>query len=319
MRVAYVLDPLAGLNAKTDSSIELIRAHARAGDEVFVVMRDGVVLNQGEVLLQACPLVPTDDDASWYELQQLQTITATQVNLIVNRLEPPVNASYRIVCLLLAQAQRSGTPVVNDPIAVLAREEKLAALTHPELCPRTLIANDRDILLDFAHAFEGGCMVKPLDGMGGKGVFAFSKDDSNLKVTIELLLAAGHTVLVQERLAGIAHGDRRVFIIGGQTFPHMLNRVPSPGSHLGNMLAGGQPEAMPLGEAERCIGEVIGPELATAGIVLAGLDVIDGQLTEINVTCPTGLRTVRDQIGINVAEHVLTALAATVAKMNLAS
>ena len=162
-------------------------------------------------------------------------------------------------------------------------------------------------------------MVKPLDGMGSKGVFAFSKDDSNLKVTIELLLAAGHTVLVQERLAGIAHGDRRVFIIGGQTFPHMLNRVPSPGSHLGNMLAGGLPEAMPLGEAERCIGEVIGPELATAGIVFAGLDVIDGQLTEINVTCPTGLRTVRDQIGINVAEHVLTALTATVARMNLAS
>lgn len=308
MQVVYLVDPPDGLNAKADSTVELVRAHARVGDQVFLTLRSGLYLRGDELHLLARPVQPTDDDAAWAELGAQTDRPASAYDLIALRLEPPVDSGYRLICQMLARARAAGVPVANDPGAVVLREEKLAALLHPELCPATLVSSDRNTLLDFSASLPDGCMLKPLNRMGGRGVFSFGAGDTNLPVAIDNALATGEPLLLQERLPAIRAGDRRVFVIDGKPYSHMLNRLPAPGSHLGNMAAGGQAQAMELGSEEKRIATAIGPQLKEAGIVFAGIDVIGGKLTEVNITCPTGLRTVRDQLALDPAATVVSAL-----------
>lgn len=295
MQVACIIDPPATLAAATDSTIALLRAVAAKGVGVHLVERTGVSFAKGELTFHATTAELSADDTNWYTPQTTTQRRATEFDLILIRLEPPVDAGYRYICQLLAQAQAAGVKVSNTPEAILDHDEKLAALRYPDLCPQTLVSSDRTTLLDFAAEQTDGCVLKPLGAMGGRGVFAFNHGDSNLAVAIDAALARQETLLIQERLAAIAEGDRRVFVIGGKAYPIMLNRVPPAGSHLANMVAGGMATATEIGEAEEKIVTVIGTELLEAGIDFAGLDVIGGKLTEINITCPTGLRTVAEQ------------------------
>ena len=316
MRVAYIVDPVQRLNATTDSTVELLRCHAQRGDEIFIVYRNGISLADSKLHLSAAKITLSDDDSNWYKLDSFNPLDLSSIDLIALRLEPPVDSSFRIICQLLSHAKNQNVVVVNDPASVLAREEKLSALNYPELCPKTLVSSNREALLDFANQLENGCMLKPLDSFGGKGVFAFNHGDTNLAVAIEQALANDNTLVIQERLKEIKDGDRRVFVIDGKAYPIMLNRVPKSGSHLGNMIAGGQAKAIELGDAEQNIVNTIGPDLAKAGIVFAGIDVIGDKLTEINITCPTGLRTVRDQLNKHPAHDICEAYASLVNSNN---
>lgn len=310
MQVAYLLDPLARLDATIDSSVELIRAHRERGDEVFAVFRDGLTVTAGRLTMQAWPLHAQADDAAWYRLGEPSPVDAAEIDLIAVRLEPPVDGSFRIICQMLALAGRAGARVVNDPSAILLREEKLSAQLYSELMPRTLVSTDRAALGAFCADLAAGCVLKPLDGMGGRGVFAFDANDSNAGVAIDSILARGGTVLAQERLDVFASGDRRVFVIAGRPHRLMIKRTPGKGSHLANMIAGGEAEVMEITAAEEAIVERIGADLLAQGIVFAGIDVIAGKLTEINITCPTGLRFVREQTEVSVAASVIDAFKA---------
>ena len=310
MQVACLLDPPAGLNAGGDSTVELIRRHMARGDTVLAVTRGGVSMSSGRVTLSGSEIETRDDDGNWFSLGEARQAEAGEFDLVEVRFEPPVDDSFANACQLLAHARDSGARVANDPTAILTRDEKLSALAFPDITPLTLVSTDRGRLLGFASGLDGGCMVKPIGGMGGRGVFSFGKGSTNLAVVIDMMLRSGETVLVQERLKEIEEGDRRVFVIGGEPYPVMLNRRPAPGSHLGNMLAGGVPEAMEIGDAERAVCEAIGPGLRESGVAFAGVDVIGGKLTEINITCPTGLRTVRDQTGECPADDVIDAMLA---------
>ena len=310
MRIAYLIDPPGSLKPATDSSVELIRTHALRGDEVLVVTRDGVTCAENGTWLKCFPVEVRDNDDDWFELGKPSAVPATELDAIAIRLEPPVDDSYVKICQLLTLALQAGVTVANDPLSIVCRDEKISALNYPDLIPRTLVSTDRPALLGFISSLDGGCMVKPVGNMGGQGVFSFGQGDSNVPVALDLMLKSGKTVLAQERLPGISEGDRRVFVIGGKPYGHMLNRIPAQGSHLGNMVAGGKPIAMEIGQVERSVCERIGPDLLAAGIYFAGVDVIDGKLTEINITCPTGLRTVRDQSGLRPAEDVIDAIVA---------
>lgn len=305
MRVAYVMDPTGRLNAATDSTVELIRAHHRRGDEVIAVMRRGVSCGSFGLRLRGRQVIPSENDRKWCRLGERKEVHASELDGIALRLEPPVDAGFRNVCAMLEIAKAYDVRVANDPRSVAFLDEKVHSLFRPDLAPETMVGSNPEALAEFAAALESGAVVKPVGQMGGKGVFSFGPGDTNVRVAIALLLEGGGHVVVQERLAGIEDGDRRVFVIGGSPHRTMLNRVPAEGSHLGNMVAGGRPEAMDLGEDERRIAEAIGKDLLVAGIYFAGIDVIGGKLTEINITCPTGLRTVRDQTGESLADAVI--------------
>lgn len=308
MRIAYLIDPPGSLDASTDSSVEMIRTHATRGDKVHVVLRDGICCSGDAVSFGCFPIEVSDDDGNWFKLGPREAVPSTGFDALAIRLEPPVDVSYVKVCQMLAIAQKQGLKVANDPVAIITRDEKISALAHPDLIPKTLVGTSRAALLDFANSLDNGCMIKPIGIMGGQGVFSLGKNDSNIQVAIDFMLNEGKTVLVQERLQEIKDGDRRVFLVGGKVYGQMLNRLPAKGSHLANMAAGGEACAMETGDAEKTICEKIGPGLARAGVSFAGLDVIDGRLTEINITCPTGLRALRDLTGQRVAEDVIEAM-----------
>ncbi len=308
MRVIYLIDPPATLNAHSDSTIELMRAQQRAGDDVFFALANQMSLVSGHLEIIAQPVQLNDDDRNWFNVRgNYQNLTIADIDLIFMRLEPPVGSAYRTVCQMLMFAQRAGVSVVNDPATLITGEEKLNALRFPQLCPRTLVSNDRVRIIEFVATLEGGSMIKPLGGFGGQSVFSFAANDSNLEVAVDSLLANGHSVLAQERLREISEGDRRVLVIEGEPFAYMINRIPSAGSHLGNMGAGGIGTAKQLGEPEKSIVAAIGSHLRDAGILFAGIDIIGGKLTEINITCPTGLRVVRDQTNSDPAARIIEA------------
>lgn len=311
MQAAYLLDDPAALDPASDSSLELIRRHQLRGHRVLLVRRDGVSLRGREVSFQAQAIEITDGQEDWRRLGPPERIEASACGLVAIRLEPPVDASYRMLCQMLAYAAAQGTPVWNRPQALIAHEEKLSAFGFPELTPPSLASSSKDELLAFCRGKRDGVMAKPFNSMGGRGVFAFASGaDSNIEVALEEILRRDGLALVQERLPAVAAGDRRVFVIDGQPADLMLNRVPKEDGHRGNMAAGGQAEAMPLGAAERRVAEAVGPALKERGVAFAGIDVIGGMLTEINITCPTGLKTVRDQTGAALADQVIDAMLA---------
>lgn len=312
MLAVYLLDDPAALAPASDSSIELMRRHQERGHRVMIARRDGVSLRGREVSLRAQVIEITDGERSWYQLGPSEDIAPGDCGVVALRLEPPVDAQYRLLCQMLVYAQERGAPIWNRPQAIMAYEEKISAFGFDELMPASLVSSNMDELRSFCRRQDQGVVVKPLNSMGGIGVFAFgSKDDSNIEVALDSILRRDGMALVQERLPAIADGDRRVFIIDGKPADLMLVRRPAPGSHLGNMRAGGQPEAQPLGAAERRIAKQIGPVLKERGIIFAGIDVIGGKLTEINITCPTGLKTVHDQTGTPIADLVIEAMTAS--------
>ena len=303
-----MIDPPGHLNASTDSTVELIRTNGLRGDEVYVVERDGVSLENHRLALRARQIHTSDDDGNWFELgEEVQLASDGGLDAIAIRLEPPVDHGYAKICQMVRIAIEHGIYVFNHPEAILGRDEKLSAFSFPDLIPRTIASNDRNKILEFVDSLAGGCMIKPVGGMGGQGVYSFDKGNTNITVAVDYILREGKTLIAQERLANISEGDRRVFVIDGKPYEKMLNRVPASGSHLGNMVAGGLPEVMDIGEKELEIANIVGPKLLEAGILFAGLDVIGGKLTEINITCPTGLRTVRDLANLRPALNILEA------------
>jgi glutathione synthase len=213
---------------------------------------------------------------------------------------------------LLSQAQREGTKVFNDPAALRNHAEKLSILEFPEHTATTLVSRDLAKLKAF-HAAQGDVIFKPLDGMGGMGIFRVKEDGLNLGSVIEQLTHNGRqTIMAQRFLPAIAEGDKRVLLIAGVPVPFALARIPQGGEVRGNLAAGGKGVALPLTPEERAVAEQLGPVLAARGLLLVGLDLIGGRVTEINVTSPTCFQEISAQTGFDVAARFVDALESAV-------
>ncbi|MGZ5238230.1 MAG: glutathione synthase, partial [Caldimonas sp.] len=214
---------------------------------------------------------------------------------------------------LLEQAEREGARVFNRPAALRNHPEKLAILEFPEFIAPTLVTRDPDELKRF-HADHGDIILKPLDGMGGAGIFRVGKDGMNLGSIVETLNSDGeHTVMAQRYLPEIVRGDKRILVIAGRPIPFVLARIPQGQEIRGNLAAGGRGVAQPISARDCEIAEAIGPVLAERGLLLVGLDVIGDSLTEINVTSPTCFQEITDQTGFDVAKTFVDALEAALA------
>ena len=249
----------------------------------------------------------------WYRVLDQRPLALRDVDAVLMRKDPPFDSEYFYATHLLQQAEREGAAVFNNPRALRDHPEKLAILEFAQFITPTLVSRRAAEIKAF-YAEHGDVILKPLDGMGGTGIFrlrqqADGSPDPNLNVVIETLTAFGATtIMVQRFVPAIAQGDKRVLIIDGEPVPYCLARIPQGGETRGNLAAGGLGVAQPLSETDWAIARALGPVLAARGLLLVGIDIIGDKLTEINVTSPTCFQEITQQSGCDVAARFISAL-----------
>jgi glutathione synthase len=314
LSLLFIVDPLDDLKAYKDSSIAMMREAARRGHDIWTCLQPSLRWRDGKVTARCSLLALMAGNTPWYELREEGEHDLAEFDAVLMRKDPPFDAEYLYSTHLLEAAQRSGARVFNAPRALRDHNEKLAITEFAEFAVPTLVSRDADALRAF-HAEFGDIVVKPLDGMGGSGVFRIRHDDANLNVILETITQLGaRMVMAQRYIPEIRDGDKRVLLIGGQPVPYALARIPKAGETRGNLAAGGTGRAQPLTDADRAIAAHLGPVLAARGLLLVGLDVIGAHLTEVNVTSPTCFVEITEQTGFNVAGMFIDALESAVAR-----
>jgi glutathione synthase len=311
MNILFVADPLASFKIYKDTTFAMMREAQKRGHQVSASEMATVCWQQGQhVSAWVQDIQLTGDHTDWFRVTETRRATLQSFDAVVMRKDPPFDTEYFYATHLLSQAEREGARVFNSPAALRNHPEKLAILEFPEYIAPTLVTKNEADIRAF-HALHGTIILKPLDGMGGMGIFKVGADGLNLGAIIETLNRDGQqTVMVQKFLPGIAQGDKRVLLIGGKPVPFCLARIPQGGEVRGNLAAGGKGVAQALSARDREIAEALGPILFARGLMLVGLDIIGDSLTEINVTSPTCFQEITDQMGCDVAALFIDAMEA---------
>ena len=311
MNILFVADPLASFKIYKDTTFAMMREAQKRGHQVSACEMATVCWQQGQKVSAGVQDIQlTGDHTDWYRVTETRRAALHSFDAVVMRKDPPFDSEYFYATHLLSQAEREGARVFNSPAALRNHPEKLAILEFPQYIAPTLVTKNEQDIRAF-HGEHGDIILKPLDGMGGMGIFKVGADGLNLGAIIETLNLGGQqTVMVQKFLPGIAQGDKRVLLIGGKPVPFCLARIPQGGEVRGNLAAGGKGVAQPISARDREIAEALGPILFARGLMLVGLDIIGDSLTEINVTSPTCFQEITDQMGCDVAALFLDALEA---------
>ncbi|MBA3033237.1 MAG: glutathione synthase [Gammaproteobacteria bacterium] len=308
MKLAFIVDPLVALKAYKDSSVAMMRAAAGRGHEIWTIQRASLCCRDGRVAADCLRIEPQADVTNWFTAGAMEKLPLTAFDAVLMRQDPPFDAEYVAATWLLEQAERQGARVFNRPQAIRDHSEKVAIAEFPQFTPPTLIARQMADVQAFIEA-HGDTVLKPLDGMGGAGVFRVRHDDPNRNVIVETLTAHGQrTMMAQRYLPAIVDGDKRILLIAGEPVPWVLARIPQAGDMRGNLATGARGEARSLTPRDREIAVALAPTLWARGILLAGLDVIGDCLTEINVTSPTCFVEIAQQTGFDVAGRFVDAL-----------
>ncbi|WPB57225.1 glutathione synthase [Xylophilus sp. GOD-11R] len=315
MHILFVADPIESFKIYKDTTFSMMRELQRRGHTLAVCEPQDLAWQRGgEVSAVVRTLRLTGDPLHWFDVstaegpQPLRSFDA-----VLMRKDPPFDSEFFYATHLLEQAEREGARVFNKPRALRDHPEKLAIMEFPEFIGPTLVTRS-DAAIRAFHAEHRDIILKPLDGMGGMGIFRVRDDGMNLGSIIETLNQGGaNTVMVQRFLPAIADGDKRILLIGGKPAPFCLARIPQGGEVRGNLAAGGKGIARPLTQRDREIAEAIAPVLYARGLLLVGLDVIGENVTEINVTSPTCFQEIHDQTGFDVPAMFVDALEAAFA------
>ena len=320
MKLLFVADPLESFKIYKDSTFAMMREASKRGHTLWATQPVDLSWQRGgRVQARALPIaltgVDSHSDAPWYTTTGPETVVLTDFDAILMRKDPPFDSEFFYATHLLSHAERDGAFVLNSPRALRDHPEKLAILEFPQFIAPTLVTRSAADVRAF-HAEHRDVILKPLDGMGGAGIFRVTDNGMNLGSIIETLnLGGAQTIMVQKFVPEIVDGDKRVLVIDGKPVPHTLARIPQGGEVRGNLAAGGLGVAREITAREREIASVIGPKLARRGLLLIGLDVIGDTLTEINVTSPTCFQEITDQTGFDVAAMFVDALEANVDRM----
>ena len=308
MKLAVILDPLEDIKIYKDTTYAIMREAGKRGHSVFALMQSDVFLRDGSVSGYARALTLKDDAYDWYDASEPTVTPLKDFGVVLMRKDPPFDMEYVYSTYLLELAEQQGARVVNKPRAVRDYNEKLAIAKFPEFITPTLVARNAEEVRYFIQQ-HGDCILKPLDGMGGTGIFRVSPKEPNLNAIIETLMQEGaRTIMAQRLIPEIAMGDKRVLVIDGEVVPYALARIPKAGETRGNLARGGTGVAQPISERDREIAEALGPKLKADGLILVGLDIIGDFLTEVNVTSPTCMREIEDQTGFSAAAVMVDAL-----------
>lgn len=316
MKLLFVADPLESFKTYKDTTFSMMREAARRGHTLLATQPSQMAWQRGGAvvgLTREIRLTGRADD--WFETVAVHAAhPVREADAVIMRKDPPFDSEYFYATHLLTQAEREGARVFNSPRALRDHPEKLAILEFPEFITPTLVTRSAADVRAF-HAEHRDIILKPLDGMGGMGIFRVGPDGLNLGSITETLNRDGEqTVMVQRYLPQIAQGDKRVLVIGGEPVPYCLARIPQGSEIRGNLAAGGKGVAQAITERDREIACSVGERLAPRGLLLIGLDVIGDSLTEINVTSPTCFQEISDQTGWDVPRRFVDALEAALAE-----
>ena len=307
-KLLFIADPLSSFVVKKDSTLAMMKVSQVRGHEVWNChIHD---LKSIDSLIQAdCKQIEiTTHYGSWFKEVKAQVRKLYEFDAIIMRKDPPFDLAYVTATWFLSQACLEGAKVFNAPDALRNHSEKLALLEFMKFAPPTVVSHDLADIKAF-HQHHQDVIIKPLDGMGGQGIFRVQANGLNLASIVETLGGNGQRALmVQKFLPEIAAGDKRVLLIGGEVVPFSLARIPQAGEVRGNLASGGKGVAQPVTQQELSIAEELAPQLASRGLHLVGLDFIGGFLTEINVTSPTCFVEISEQTGHDVALQWLTNL-----------
>ena len=315
MRLLFVADAAESFKISKDTSFAMMRQAQQRGHRIAVCEPRHLYWQSGQgVRASVRQIRLTGMDSPWFETTSELEQPLHAFDAVLMRKDPPFDSEYFYATHLLEQAQRGGARVFNAPRALRDHPEKLAIMEFAAYCSPTLVTRDAQAVRRF-HAEYQDIICKPLDGMGGSGIFRVRADGLNLGAIVEALNADGaRTLMVQRFVPEIAQGDKRILLIGGQPVPYSLARIPQGGEVRGNLAVGGLGVAQPLTARDLEIAQALGPVLAARGLLLVGLDVIGDWLTEINVTSPTCFQEIAQQTGFDVAAMFIDALERAVAE-----
>ena len=307
MKLLFIADPLDSFKVEKDTTLAMMRVAQSAGHEIWYTQSHDLLWGQGKARARAQPLTIMND-LIWYRLGEVEEHSLDYFTAVLMRQDPPFTVEYLTSTWILSAAVLQGARVFNNPDAVRNHSEKLSITEFPQFIPPTLVTRDIHAIRDF-HGLHHDIVIKPLDGMGGMGVFRVGPDGLNLGSIVETLGENGsRTLMAQRFLPEITAGDKRVLLIGGEVMPYALARIPQGTEIRGNLAVGGKGLAMALTAREEEIANHLAPILAKRGLFLVGLDMIGGYLTEINVTSPTCFVEIAQQTDCDVAKKWLTRL-----------
>lgn len=305
-----VMDPIARITYHKDTSLALLLAAQARGFELWYAEPQHLYLDQGKAGGKLRKLRVFADEKHWFELDDFCSRPLAEIDVLLMRKDPPVDTQFIYTTYILEQAERDGCLVVNRPQSLRDCNEKVFATQFPQCCPPTLVARDMATLRAFARQ-HGDVILKPLDGMGGSGIFRCREDDPNVSVILETLTEHGQQFIMAQRfIPAISKGDKRILVVDGEPIAYSLARIPAEGETRGNLAAGGRGVAQPLTERDRWIVNEVAPALTEKGLLFVGLDVIGDYLTEINITSPTCVREIDRAFDTRIGDRLMDAIEA---------
>ena len=308
LNIGVVMDPIASITYYKDTTLALLQAAQARGHNLTYMEMPDLYLEQGVAKARTRPLTVFDNAQQWYQLGSFEDKNLADLDVILMRKDPPFDNQFIYATYILERAENDGCLVVNKPQSLRDCNEKVFATAFPECCPPVLVSRDPARLRAF-HAQHQDVIFKPLDGMGGSGIFRCKHDDPNVSVILETLtLNSAEFIMAQKYLPEIKQGDKRILVVNGEAIPYSLARIPASGETRGNLAAGGTGVAQPLTERDQWIVDQVAPTLVEKGLLFVGLDVIGDYLTEINVTSPPCVREIDKAFNTNIGEKLVIAL-----------
>jgi len=302
LNVAVQMDPIARINIRGDSTFALLLEAQKRGHSLSYYTPDKLSLNGADLVAPVQILSVQDEEGNHFTLGEPRREALSVFDVILLRQDPPFDLAYITSTHLLERLQPK-TLVVNDPASVRNAPEKLFVMDFPQLMPPTLISRDLDEINAFRDE-HGAVVMKPLHGHGGAAVFRVMPQDMNFGSLFDMFsVTFKEPWVIQRFLPEVKHGDKRIILVDGE-FAGAVNRVPAADDLRSNMVRGGAAKATDLTDREREICAALGPALREHRLLFVGIDVIDGYLTEINVTSPTGIRAVARLGGPDIAAKI---------------
>src|SRR5246500_1720685 len=312
LNVAVQMDPIARINIRGDSTFALLLEAQKRGHSLSYYTPDKLSQNGEELVAPVQILSVRDEESNHFTLGEPRREALSVFDVILLRQDPPFDLAY-ITSTHLLEALQPKTLVVNDPAGVRNAPEKLFVMNFPQLMPPTLISRDLDEINAFRDQ-HGAVVMKPLHGHGGAAVFRIMPQDMNFGSLFDMFsVTFREPWVIQRFLPEVKHGDKRIILVDGE-FAGAVNRVPAADDLRSNMVRGGAAQATELSPREREICAALGPALRERGLLFVGIDVIDGYLTEINVTSPTGIRAISRLGGPDIAAKIWDVIEAKRAK-----
>lgn len=306
LKIAVQMDPLERINFEGDSTFALMLEARRRGHQLWYYTPDQLALEGDCLIARAHQIDVFDDPAGYYRLAEASEIDLIKMDIVLLRQDPPFDLAY-ITSTHFLERIKSRVLIVNDPEHVRNAPEKIFVMKFSDLMPPTLLTRDRAMIEKF-RAKHGEVVMKPLYGHGGAAVFKVSQRDPNFGSLFDMFATLFREPwVVQKFVADVVKGDKRILLIDGIALG-ALNRIPAQDDIRSNLVRGGSAASTELTQRERLICDRLGPELRKRGLIFVGIDVIEGYLTEINVTSPTGLRALARVGGPNLTPHLFDAI-----------